>query len=901
MNMNSSLAARRRVVPAEVDTTNHEWFYPKKTVEKQRPNSGATFFDDTDSESGDWRQSHRQSMQSYSNGSNTTLSSPELPTPDLLPRNLPTFRSSKELIAGPSGPDLFRGSRGSTVDVEFYLEPSPSLDFKSLTQPEFVNPHQAEFVNQYQAEFVKYQDERPNQYQPERSNQYQPEFVNRYQPEFVNQYQDERPNQYQPERPNQYQPERPNQYQPEFVNQYQDERPNQYQPERSNKYQAGRSNPYLLSPKTPKAFPRNPDVSHLSKKEIRNWDPSQVAHWLFIGGYPDDIRDTFLKNDITGDILMTLTKDELEYQLRIQSMGRRVQLIQSIDYLLENMQTRPIPETPSQFPSEAASSNGRRSPESFAPQELAPKRTPTGQSYTMSISPDGKILSSHAFGQSGDQSTADAESVSIVGIEEFHPKPHRCSKGEKCSKFKKLKEKRLKKLTTEYPGADFQGGAIFVGSPGNPETARNLLRPTSEAELSAMASSNIFGPRSGPRLSEAALSEVQRLDPQETIRNFLRHQHIDDFPKPGPLGLDTYNLPPADDFEDISPLNAQSNSMAANLRSLPRLTIPTSPLTEDMTTAVTTNRYFTPTHQNGSPTAVQQFGPFSQVHQAQATETYRQGTPFSEVDVPITAIPSDPISRDVSQSVPPSMQYGTLFPPYRDANHLSRSNSTRPSDDLPLRDANYFARSTSTRPRDAFPLRQVNEGKPLTPIDVPADLIRSPRVNQYGNSSSLALADPEVTHAGYMKKRKTTRLLRHEWSDAHFTLRGTNLAMHKDERDAHRISRALENIEVDEYAVACSSLATSSKLTAAFKRSILRNGNSTTDIRDGTAFAFSLIPATKESEKKALFGNSAVKTHHFAVKSREERIDWMRELMLARALKKGRDGEDGTSMDGNMI
>lgn len=174
-------------------------------------------------------------------------------------------------------------------------------------------------------------------------------------------------------------------------------------------------------------------------------------------------------------------------------------------------------------------------------------------------------------------------------------------------------------------------------------------------------------------------------------------------------------------------------------------------------------------------------------------------------------------------------------------------------------------------------------------------------MNQYGNSSSLALADPEVTHAGYMKKRKTTRLLRHEWSDAHFTLRGTNLAMHKDERDAHRISRALENIEVDEYAVACSSLATSSKLTAAFKRSILRNGNSTTDIRDGTAFAFSLIPATKESEKKALFGNSAVKTHHFAVKSREERIDWMRELMLARALKKGRDGEDGTSMDGNMI
>ncbi|KAJ5615826.1 hypothetical protein N7537_000940 [Penicillium hordei] len=853
MISNSSLAARRRVVPAGVDTTNHEWFYPKKTVEKQRPNSGATLFDDTDSEGGGWGESHRQSMQSLSYGSNTTLSSPELPTPDLVPRTLPTFRSSKELIAGPSGPDLFResrGSRGSTVDVEFYLAPSPTLDFApSLTQPGFVNPHQAEFVNQYQAEFT---------------------------------------------------------------------------------------NPYLLSPKTPKAFPPNPDVSHLSEEEIRNWDPSQVAHWLFIGGYAEDVRDTFIKNDISGDILMALTEDELKDQLLIQSMGKRRKISNSIKYLKQHMQTRPIPETPSQFPSEAASSNGRTSPESFArqefvPQELAPRGSPpTGQSYTVAISPDGQVISSYAFGKTGNQ-TSTAESVSIVGIEEFHPKPHRCSKGKNCSKYKRLQQnqqRRLEKLAAEYPDADFQGadfqrGAIFVGSPGNPDTARNLLRPMSEAELSVVASSDIFGPRSGPRLSEAALNEVGRLDPQETIRNFLRHQHVDDFPQPGPLGLDTYNLPPPDGFDDISPINAQSNSMAANLRNLPKLTIPTSPVTEDMTTAVTTNRYFTPTHQNGSPTAVQQFGPFSHAHQTQAIETYRQGTPFSEVDVPITAIPSDPISRDVSQSVPPGMQYGTLFPPYRggnslaqststrpsndlplrDTNYPPRSASTRPSNDLPLRDANYLARSTSTGSRDVLPLRQVKEDKPLTPIDVPEDLIRSPRVNQHGNGSSLSslASDPDVTHAGYMKKRKTTRLLRHEWSDAHFTLRGTNLAMHKDERDAHRISRALDNIEVDEYAVACSSLATSSKLTAAFKRSILRNGNNTIDCRDGTAFAFSLIPATRENERKALFGNNAVKSHHFAVKSREDRIDWMRELMLAKALKKGRDGGDDMLVNGNVI
>lgn len=150
-----------------------------------------------------------------------------------------------------------------------------------------------------------------------------------------------------------------------------------------------------------------------------------------------------------------------------------------------------------------------------------------------------------------------------------------------------------------------------------------------------------------------------------------------------------------------------------------------------------------------------------------------------------------------------------------------------------------------------------------------------------------------------MKKRKTTRLLRHEWQDAHFTLRGTNLAMHKDESDAHRISRALDVVDVDDYAVACSSLATSSKLTAAFKRSILRNGHNMTNKQ--AAFAFSLVPATKENEKKALFGSNHIKSHHFAVKTRDERIDWMRELMLAKALKKGKDAGSLLQVNGNMI
>jgi hypothetical protein len=150
-----------------------------------------------------------------------------------------------------------------------------------------------------------------------------------------------------------------------------------------------------------------------------------------------------------------------------------------------------------------------------------------------------------------------------------------------------------------------------------------------------------------------------------------------------------------------------------------------------------------------------------------------------------------------------------------------------------------------------------------------------------------------------MKKRKPARFLRHDWQDAHFTLRGTNLAMHKDELAALRHSRALDLINVDDYTVACSSVGTNSKLTAAFKKSVMRSGGQSGP--DDAAFAFSLVPATKENEKKMLFGNSNIKSHHFAVKTRDERIDWMRELMLARALKKGKEGGAEMQVNGNFI
>src|SRR5947207_1826477 len=142
------------------------------------------------------------------------------------------------------------------------------------------------------------------------------------------------------------------------------------------------------------------------------------------------------------------------------------------------------------------------------------------------------------------------------------------------------------------------------------------------------------------------------------------------------------------------------------------------------------------------------------------------------MDVPVTAIPTGPVARDISQSVPPDMRY------------------RRGTDPLPR----VMSRIEPRRP--SFAMQRVDEDAIMSPIDGPQD---------------RAVGPDDVNHAGWMKKRKT-KLLRHEWQEHHFRLKGTRLEMHKDERSIDE----LEHIDVDEYAVACSSLA-SGKLNAAFK------------------------------------------------------------------------------------
>jgi hypothetical protein len=167
------------------------------------------------------------------------------------------------------------------------------------------------------------------------------------------------------------------------------------------------------------------------------------------------------------------------------------------------------------------------------------------------------------------------------------------------------------------------------------------------------------------------------------------------------------------------------------------------------------------------------------------------------------------------------------------------------------------------------------------------------------HSSSLA-SDPDVIHSGYLKHKKN-RFLRSEWKDAHVTLRDTKVALHEREQDAHRISRALDVIDVDDYAVACSSLASSSKVTAAFKRNIMRKQDRMPNGPEGNAFQFSFIPTHKEGDRKALFSKNAHPRHDFVDNTADGRGEWVRKLLLAKAEKRARDNGEKMLVNGHNV
>ncbi|KAF2877829.1 hypothetical protein BDV95DRAFT_3113 [Massariosphaeria phaeospora] len=656
-------------------------------------------------------------------------------------------------------------------------------------------------------------------------------------------------------------------------------------------------------------------VAHLDNAEVRGWTSRDVATWMYQNGFDADVIGRFEAHDITGAVLLDLQFDDLK-ELEIQSFGKRHQLWNQIDSL-RTADGLASPVAPASTPFQDVDRPQGARPRSKSKNRERRHRDKSrgaecdGDDTKTPITPGGRKRRGRRHRNPGDDIITPAESVSIVAIEQLLPKPHKCAKGERCAKWRK-QQRQLTRLQEEhgFPISPEKGGQIFIaGDPGNPQTATravdNVYRPTSDAIPSVVASSDVLGPGQLPevKLEEDMLQQLELRDPQDNVRQFLTLQRVDQ-PYTTATPIEAPSTPPVDMFPPrpyvVQPYHQTSAFSAstsahtstsfdsyclptpsihppeftpaphANLKSLPRLSIP-PPRAMSAQPQYGGSRNAVPASPQVAPDSA-----FSPCRTAVSPAgVYRFGTPFSEMDAPVTAIPVGPVSRDTSQSVPPNMQYRD---PIQRAG--SRIDWRRPSLPLPaLNEDQVFSPTGHSDDSDTLHETQFSgdNSDSFSPIETAKPARAPPHKGGF--------VYEKVNHHGWMKKRRT-RLLRHEWQDHHFRLTGTTLAMHPNELPS---SSALQTIDVDDYAVACSSLA-SNKLSAKLRALKLTSGHHGKD-KNGlpTAFEFQLVPAAPgKADVSKVLPNG--KVHHFAVKSRDDRIDWMRELMLAKALRAKHEG-----------
>lgn len=799
----------------------------------------------------------------------------------------------------------------------------------------------------------------------------------------------------------------------------------------------------------------------LDTADLPRWSPEKVAQWMLNAGVELQFAEKFVENDINGAILITLKFEDLK-ELGIASFGVRTKIWEEVHKMRNIRASSPDPETPIEDePSREVKREQKR-------QERQEKGGEVKRSQ-----------SSRRRKQVPTDTIRPGESVSIVGIEQVMPKPHHCSKGEKCRKWQK-QQRMIEAFKNDHPFVNMDtGGVVMIaGDPGNPETAKAIkpddevvFRPVSDAVPSVVASSDILGTEGLHPLQylqqvrDAQAQEAQEERDNSHVKRFLELQL-----RNPPMSSE---VPPTPPFEMLPPRKAPHGG----LKSLSKLSIPvqTARAVEEVPgsacpgSACPGSAYPSSAHPSTQPSqpsfAAQQRrislpspSPSPESRSQTPAGVYRFGTPFSEMDVPVTAVPLGPVARDTSQSVPPEMNYHTASnpPPPRSVSratfrrpsfvtmpsldenratpapgaggahhhhhlhhHPRRNNAPGPIETTQTSPKSKQQRPLQPPPRVQWPWSPPASARQFETAIAPVPASSSSSSSSSGSSSashhtnnyhgssashtpqtsisSLASSssskDPSplgghpkdlegFTYQGYMKKRKT-KLLRHEWHEQYVTLKGTRLAMHKDRR---AVDRTLEYVDIDDYAIACSSLASTSKLNAAFKAMNLRRdrgagagaggGMSKEDI---AAFSFQLIPQNDmqrlgavgagvaasfataaggrlRKRESALAGapgghhhhhqrngswdgvssstaaaaaaaaaaqqhhqyhqhqqgshvptpppsegvNGTGKTHHFAVRSRDERIDWMRELMLAKALKQKGEGFE-VSVNGNMI
>ncbi|KAI5807541.1 hypothetical protein DFH27DRAFT_324667 [Peziza echinospora] len=517
------------------------------------------------------------------------------------------------------------------------------------------------------------------------------------------------------------------------------------------------------------------------------------------------------------------------------------------------------------------------------------------------------------------------DSISVVGASRQQAKTckahKKCKKGDKCGAHGKgLKQIQLRGLERAASTSETIFIAATPSIADSPRFELNLpdTRPGSVVAPSFVASSDVLGHVHSKevKLQENALRDVIRMDPTENVKKFLIHQHLQHLeerrnsPPPVPQksndemmrshSYDQYhheenmasnqNSPIADqeenyeDYEDVEEDNLSNNGsvhlpIAPPADSIP----PPSPITRGKTPALgirTTNLTPAPANTHFSPVTFKG---------GRSGSLMRTTTPFSEMDVPVsTGTPMMPEFRNQSASVPPDMTYGLKNNTTRGFSRSSFNGGSTGGRLMAPAPPPPGAAGISRRGAQSTTGIRPTPARNMTSLDESAewedDQPMRPKMTGNGaqvTSGSANTSSSIRVHSGWMRKRKTN-WFKHEWPQHHFVLRGTRLGIHKDQHSAED-----GFIEMDEYSVACSN-SNSTKLSAAFKSWKIKNDQGNT--ADG-AFFFQLVPCSeKEKRSKGIATNGEKKIHHFAVKSRDERIDWMRELMLAKAIKQKGQG-----------
>ncbi|KAI9729044.1 MAG: hypothetical protein M1828_000129 [Chrysothrix sp. TS-e1954] len=636
-----------------------------------------------------------------------------------------------------------------------------------------------------------------------------------------------------------------------------------------------------------------PAVAELDQNEVRTWSTAQVAAWLQTSGFKDEAVSKFRSNDINGPALLDLHIKDLK-ELDIQSVGDRHAIWNELKALRKRDGLSPVP-----TPSDSERSDN--------------------ENAAVDDSEQGKVLrrrSSRKIRRQSQLRFALPQSSRSAKTESLRVQSYRSSKKPDASQ-------------------------VGVQTPAPPSIA---------------ASSDIQGPGTCPTFEfETDLLHLYARDPQEDA-DFIDSQKeqraktqqatvtppLRPVPSPSPIN-ESPSLDMVPRALSVSPSSLSSNrcvTQSSPVRPSRTVPFPPSPATPFYPPRSSSRHFAQKTpgasaihlvaHSNNPSRISSPTSPKRPVLSLRA--------PASETDVPaISPLQPHLFERDSSQSVPPDMQY--RHPVFRSQSpslespvssvspasprpSLARTRSHSRNSNIPRRplvlmptvserntlysNAGSAAKSPTISPLRASARTSLARASMTSRAHNMKPLPRAPHVKRTSSVLSVprelpvstanayqasAIYGPGVVRAGWVRKRRN-RLWRHEWQEHHFRLQGTQLAVHASAKPKDSLPH--EVIDVEGYAVACSSIGRGGRLATAMKT--LRIGSRETE----KAYAWQLVPASSTGERNRKktaearhhgMGSSSsyhgpeLKTHHFSVKTRDERIEWMREVMLAKAVK----------------